>query len=34
MKEELMLIIPNKEYMNQAKELIKETIELDNDNPD
>lgn len=34
MNEELILVFPTLEYELQAKELIKETIELDNDNPD
>ena len=34
MNEELILAFPTIEYEMQAKELIKETIELDNDNPD
>lgn len=34
MDEELILVFPTKEYGKQAKELINETIELDNNNPD
>ena len=34
MNEELIHVFPTIEYEMQAKELIKETIELDNDNPD
>ena len=34
MNEELILVFPTIEYEMQAKELIKETIELDNNNPD
>ena len=34
MNEELILVFPTMEYETQAKELINETIQLDNDNPD
>jgi len=34
MNEEIMLVFPTLEYEKQAKELIEETIRLDNDNPD
>ena len=34
MNEEIILVFPTIEYEQQAKELIEETIRLDNENPD
>lgn len=34
MNDEVMLVFPTIEYEQQAKELIEETIKLDNENPD